>query len=220
MNVFCGQDKRLAEEEGNKILKALILENVERYNIDSDKVRKMKMTAELLEEFKIRSNGGSFYKYDKKSSEWMICDDAKARDKISHALRFQVTYRTRRPRLQRSKSTPPTTSPKRRKIRSESFDSCPGMIEGSASETSRSDDSYLCDNSNYFDSISFDPLSVFQDMIITGELDELYSSNTYRNIPTDDDVDALAESIFTEVTTPNNFDDESYYMSDLDDDHE
>jgi hypothetical protein len=199
MNVFCGQDKRLAEEEGNKILKVLILENVERYHSDNDKARKMKMTAELLEEFKIRSNGGSFYKYDKKSADWMICDDAKARDKISHALRFQ--YRTRRPYLQRSTSTPPTISPKRRKGRSESFDSCPGMIEASVAETSQSGDgSYLDETNHSFDNNSFDPISVFQDMILSGELDVLYSCRIYRNIPGTDDVDVLATSSFTEVT--------------------
>ena len=179
-HVLCGKDKRLTDEEGNKIFKTLISEHFERYNKEHEKSRKMRMTAELLEEFKLRSNGGQFYKYCKKEKNWELCDDGWARDKVSHALRFQIKMKTRRPKLQRNLSLPATASPKkdqRKRSRSDSCDSCPAKIESVPTQELHCD--RINDCSSSFDgngeSSLFDPLILFNEMVSSGELDQYYS---------------------------------------------
>ncbi len=176
-NVYCGKDKRLEEEEGNMIFKALILENFERYNRETKKARKMLITMEILDEFKIRSNGGRFYKYCKDVQDWVMCEDAFARDKLSHALRYQIDYqingKVRRPPMKRNLSSlSDSDSPvqKKRRSRSESFESCPGKIESVPTSDSCFDESVLVD-----------PLILFHEMVSSGELDQCYSTFMYSN---------------------------------------
>jgi hypothetical protein len=183
-HVLCGKDKRLTNEEGNKIFNALIQENVERYNRETEKSRKMKMTVELLEEFRIRSNGGQFFRYCKDIKDWVLCDDGWVRDKVSHALRFQIKRNIRRPQLQRILSLPSTASPKivkKKRSRSESFDSCPAKIESVPTLDS------FCGPNNLTgpmedssESILVDPLILFDEMIASGELDHFYSYYEYE----------------------------------------
>jgi hypothetical protein len=222
-NVFCGKDKRLAEEEGNKIFNALILENFERYNSDSDKVRKMKMTVQLLEEFKIRSDGGQFFNWDKNGLEWVLRDDAWARDKISHALRFQMKQKKRRPVLQRTNSLPNPQLPNskigkrtRTRPRSESFDSCPAKIETCTSQKLTED--RKCDNSSKDDlymSIMTDPLYVYDEMVSTGEWNRFYHSNIFCEESHQKHTDTLIDYYTCEIFTDS---DEDNFEIDLDGD--
>jgi hypothetical protein len=179
LNAFCGKDKRLANEEGNILFKALILENVDRYNNETDKVRKMKLTSEILEEFKHRSNNGHFLKHI--DGEWVPCDDSKARDKISHALRFQIRRRNVRPQLQREQSVPPPASENPTRIRTQSFDSCPGKIETTVPTDEFMIDDSSCDSLEYYDdSFLTDPLIFYEDMVAAGELNHI-SFGEYTN---------------------------------------
>ena len=184
-NVYCGKDKRLEEEEGNIIFKALILENFERYYRETKKTRKMLMTMEILDEFKIRSNGGEFYRYCKDDQDWVICDDAAARDKLSHALRYQIDYqingKVRRPPMKRNLSSmSDSDSPvqKKRRSRSESFESCPGKIESVPTSDGCFDESVLAD-----------PLILFHEMVSSGELDQCYSTFIYSDVIAPKDAD-------------------------------
>jgi hypothetical protein len=213
-NVFCGQDKRLEDGEGNKIFKALILENVDRYHSDQTKVSKMKMTEQILEEFKIRSNGGQFFNWDNDQLDWVLCNDGKARDKISHALRYQIRHqrRDRRPRLERTNSLPNhrsngnDTKVTRTRPRAGSFDSCPAKIETGLSQE-------LCDNTKHGNStkddldlsIKTDPLFEYDEMVLTGELDDFYQNKTFceYNDPKDMHIfmDVYTCEMFTETTS-------------------
>jgi hypothetical protein len=183
-HVFCGKDKRLTDEEGNKIFKALILENVERYNSESEKSRKMRMTADLLEEFRIRSNSGQFYKYCNDTMDWMLCDDAWVRDKVSHALRFQIKRMVRRPQLQRKLSLPTKCSPKierKKRDRSGSFDSCPAKIESVPTKEFNCDWNNLnCPLGDSGESTLVDPLILFDEMLSSGEFDHFYDDYAYE----------------------------------------
>jgi hypothetical protein len=180
-NVRCSKDKRVGDEEGNILFKAIVLENVDRYNSEFDKVRKMRLTAEILEEFKRRSDGGAFYKYDSREMKWVLCDDSAARDKISHALRFQIKRRGRRPRLQRAVSVPrPISSAiemKQKRKRSGSFDSCPAKIESIAISNEFISEDSQCGYSHddLDESVLTDPLTFFNEMVVSGELDHFHS---------------------------------------------
>ena len=219
-HVLCGKDKRLTEEEGNKIFKALILENVERYNRETEKSRKMRMTAELLDEFKIRSNGGQFYRYCKDTKDWVLCDDGWVRDKVSHALRFQIKRAVRRPQLRRKLSLPTKCSPKnieKKRSRSESFDSCPAKIESVPAH-----DDFLCDQNNTncsFDdngeSILVDPLVLFDEMISSGEIDQFDTHTAYGEVAESKSIDTGDFYRMGEILTDT---EDHFALNDSDDD--
>jgi hypothetical protein len=186
-NVRCSKDKRVGDEEGNILFKAIVLENVDRYNSEFDKARKMRLTAEILEEFKRRSDGGAFYKYDTREMKWVLCDDSAARDKISHALRFQIKRRGRRLRLQRAASVPRAVSVprstssaiqiKQKRKRSGSFDSCPAKFETIAKSNEFISEDSQCGYSHddLDESVLTDPLTFFNEMVASGELDHFHS---------------------------------------------
>lgn len=218
-HVLCGKDKRLTDEEGNKIFKELIAENVERYNKETEKSRKMRMTAELLEEFRIRSNGGQFYRYCKNRKDWVLCDDGWVRDKVSHALRFQFKRSVRRPQLQRKLSLPSKSSPTndiKKRSRSESFDSCPAKIE-SAPTNEMFNEHYNTNNSfdDISESIMVDPLILFEEMASSGELDYFYFHYAHDEgvLSNGEDNDELyrADDILTDT-------EDNFTLNDSDDD--
>ena len=141
----------------------------------------MKITAQVLEDFKIRSNGGMFYRQDT-ALEWILCNDSWARDKISHALRFQMKTPISKPKLQRHGSVP--TAPKNvhmsKKVttrpRSGSYDSCPAVIVTCPTSEVIIDNQVEIKDFHSVPSDS-DPLLLFDEMITTGEWEKLYEPN-------------------------------------------
>jgi hypothetical protein len=217
-NVYCGKDKRLTEEEGNMIFKALILENVERYNRVKEKSSKMRMTAEFLEEFRIRSNGGQFYKYCKDVHDWVLCDDGWVRDKVSHALRFQIKRSVRRPRLQRTLSLSAEDSPakkKQRRNRSESFDSCPAKIESVPTQDLSDDWNSGSLDGTLDESILVDPLTLFDEMVSSGELDQFDFSYANSDDVALKNIDTRELYCMDEILTDAEEDDEWNELDDL-----
>lgn len=210
-NVYCGKDKRLTEEEGNMIFKALILENVEQYNRVNEKSSKMRMTAEFLEEFRIRSGGGQFYKYCKDMQDWVLCDDGWVRDKVSHALRFQIKRSVRRPRLQRKLSLPAEDTPakkKQKRSRSGSFDSCPAKIESVPAQDLSGDWNCGSLDDSFDESILVDPLILFNEMVSSGELDRFDSFYENRDDFDSKNVDTRELYCMGEILTDTEDDDE------------
>jgi hypothetical protein len=185
-DVYCGKDKRLSENEGNKIYKELIAESVQMYSIMKTKADKMKMTAELLEEFQKRSNGGKFYKKDN-TMEWILCDDAGARDKISHALRFALKHQQittdRRFRLGNTIPSSRTTrkgstnaNKAAKRGRSISIDLCPAAMETAPMRPQHSESDF---GDDYNISAEIDPLFEYNEMVLSGELNILFEGNLY-----------------------------------------
>jgi hypothetical protein len=185
LDVYCGKDRTLENNKGNKIYRQLIAENVDLYDSTTLKAGRMRMTANILEEFKRRSNDGVF-KRKNANNEWIPYQDEKVvRDKISHALRTAKRNQRASPRIHRransittsatkailkNNDTPSQTS--RQRPRGDSISSCPAAIEPASMKPLLSDESLQ--DLNDFNNIinSDDALLQWEDMLHSGDLDK------------------------------------------------
>jgi hypothetical protein len=85
-DILCGKDKKYDNHHGNRIFKSLILTYASEYQTATTRGSRMKITREILEI--IKGSQGRFLSKADNDVTWQVISDGKARDKISHALRF------------------------------------------------------------------------------------------------------------------------------------
>jgi hypothetical protein len=211
MDVYCGKDRTLENNEGNKIYRQLIVENVSLYNSIKEKRDKMKMTAYILQEFKRRSNNGAFKRLDQNNG-WIACTQDKVRDKISHALRDPVKKRCSGTSLPRRNSMYTTNdgraiknngSPSQllqKRPRGDSVASCPAAIETASMQPLVLDES-LQDHNDVDISISTDALIMWEEMISSGKLDKFDERSWIRHDNSQDEATASTIGSGSEQTS-------------------
>jgi hypothetical protein len=88
-DVVCSKDKKWWSHRGNAIYRSELLSITEEYR-EAVKNERKKITKIFLQHLKDKY-GCRFLRYNKIENNWTIITDEKARDKISHALRFAIS---------------------------------------------------------------------------------------------------------------------------------
>lgn len=74
--------------EGNKRFRCLLDKHIARYSGVSTKLEKSLIVSEIIDE--VRSNGGSFVRFDRRHEKWFEVGDQLAREKAGQALRAKL----------------------------------------------------------------------------------------------------------------------------------
>jgi hypothetical protein len=96
-DVLLGRGKQHTGHPGNERLQDALNLNSVRYNATSSRHEKTLITQEIVRS--IQSAGDPpcrFLKFDKEANGWVEVDDAAARVKVSHAMRYASRYRKRK----------------------------------------------------------------------------------------------------------------------------
>jgi hypothetical protein len=96
-DVLLGRGKKHTWHPGNERLRTLLNMNSVRYNATASRNEKTLITQEIVQS--IQTAGvlpGRFLKFDKEANGWAEVDDAAARIKVSHAIRYASRYKKRK----------------------------------------------------------------------------------------------------------------------------
>jgi hypothetical protein len=85
-DILCGQDNTFSRHEGNKVFKELIDSFQHVYANSTSKHEKMGITREIVSQLQAKFN--SRFLKPSENGEWQEITNQRARDKVSHALRF------------------------------------------------------------------------------------------------------------------------------------
>jgi hypothetical protein len=96
-DVLLGRGKKHTGHPGNERLKdALNMKSVQ-YNTTTSRNEKTAITQEIVQSIQTDSDPpGRFLKFDKNANGWVEVDDAAARIKVSHAIRYASRYKKRK----------------------------------------------------------------------------------------------------------------------------
>jgi hypothetical protein len=98
-DVLLGRGKQHIEHPGNERLQTLLNMHSVRYNATSSRHEKTLITQEIVQTIQTAGDlpvPGRFLKFDKSANGWVEIDDAAARVKVSHAMRYASRYRKRK----------------------------------------------------------------------------------------------------------------------------
>lgn len=87
-DILCGKDKTYAKHPGNRLFREHIEATRFAYKSAKTKQEKMKITTDIVAYFKVKMHA-RFLK-PTGNGQWVEIRDTKARDKVSHALRFSA----------------------------------------------------------------------------------------------------------------------------------
>ncbi|GAX20264.1 hypothetical protein FisN_6Hh215 [Fistulifera solaris] len=125
LDVLCGKDKNMKNHPGNKAFSSMIDTMVTRYQGASSKQEKMNITREIVLEMKRQYNTRFLKKSMVDGKEvWSEIPDEKARDKVSHAIRFAAAN----PKRSDRSPSPDDTSSKESASEMKSHDTAMGAL--------------------------------------------------------------------------------------------
>jgi hypothetical protein len=96
-DVLLGRGKTHTGHPGNKRLQTVLSMHSVRYNATTSRKEKTAITQEIVQIIHSESDPpGRFLKFDKDANGWVEVDDAWARIKVSHAIRYASRYKKRK----------------------------------------------------------------------------------------------------------------------------
>jgi hypothetical protein len=96
-DVLLGRGKKHTGHPGNERLQDSLDLNSVRYNATSSRHEKTAITQEIVQSIQTAGDPPRrFLKFDKSANGWVEIDDAAARLKVSHAIRYASRYRKRK----------------------------------------------------------------------------------------------------------------------------
>jgi hypothetical protein len=96
-DVLLGRGKKHSGHPGNERLQNVLDMNSVRYNATTSRNEKTAITQEIVQRIQTACDPrGRFVKFDKDANGWVEVDDATARIKVSHAIRYASRYRKRK----------------------------------------------------------------------------------------------------------------------------
>jgi hypothetical protein len=102
-DVLLGRGKTHTGHPGNKRLQTVLSMHSVRYNATTSRKEKTAITQEIVQIIHSESDPpGRFLKFDKDANGWVKVDDAWARIKVSHAIRYASRYKKRKSPLANS----------------------------------------------------------------------------------------------------------------------
>jgi hypothetical protein len=106
-DVLLGRGKQHARHPGNERLQIALIMHSLRYNTTTSRNEKTSITKEIVRSIHAADPPGRFVKFDKEANGWVEIDDAAARIRVSHAIRYTSRYKKRKtpPELSQEAST-------------------------------------------------------------------------------------------------------------------
>jgi hypothetical protein len=92
-NVLLGRGKQHKGHPGNGRLQITLIMHSVRYNTTTSRNEKTLITKEIVRSIQTSDPPGRFLKFDKEAKGWVEVDDAAARIKVSHAIRYASRYK-------------------------------------------------------------------------------------------------------------------------------
>jgi hypothetical protein len=96
-DVLLGRGKKHTGHQGNERLQIALNMHSVRYNATTSRNEKTAITEEIVQSIQAASDPpGRFVRFDKEANGWLEVDDAAARIKVSHAIRYASRYKKRK----------------------------------------------------------------------------------------------------------------------------
>jgi hypothetical protein len=95
-DVLLGRGKQHARHPGNERLQIALIMHSLRYNTTTSRNEKTAITEEIVRSIQTADPPGRFVKFDKEAKGWVEIDDAVARLRVSHAIRYTSRYKERK----------------------------------------------------------------------------------------------------------------------------
>jgi hypothetical protein len=111
-DVLLGRGKMNSRYPGNERLQTLLNMQIVRYNAATSRNEKTAITQEIVQSIQTAGDRpGRFLKFDKDANGWVEIDDAVARIKVSHAIRYSSRNKNRKapPESSEAPSVEPST---------------------------------------------------------------------------------------------------------------
>jgi hypothetical protein len=96
-DVLLGRGKKHTGHPGNERLQIVLGMHSVRYNTTTSRNEKTAITQEIVQSIQTTGDPpGRFVRFDKEANGWVEVDDAAARIKVSHAIRYASRYKKRK----------------------------------------------------------------------------------------------------------------------------